>query len=124
MLSLISTERCDAIFCFIFHSYVQRAGFDGAPMHEDRVKAKGDKGAVPTSATPAKKHVTFVNEQDKPEMEKAELFYEDSFWAKLGAADPPQAVNSYEGQVWNVKVEGKIVKTFVVSKEAKQVYTI
>ena len=109
---------------FLSRDCAQRAGFDGAPMHEDRVKAQGDKGAVPTPAVPAKKHVTFVNEEDKPEFESAELFYEDSFWAKLGAGDPPQAVNSYEGQVWNVKVEGKVLKTFVVTKEAKQVYTI
>lgn len=91
-------------------------------MHEDRVKANGDKGAVPTSNAPAKKHVTFTNEGKSHEFDNAELFYEDSFWAKLGTGDPPQAVHSYEGQVWNVKVDGKVVKTYVVNKEAKQMY--
>ena len=93
-------------------------------MNEKRVAENKAKGTAPSSNAPAKKHVTFINKGGVPEFEKAELFYEDSFWAKLGDGDPPQAVNSYEGQTWNVKVDGKTVKTWVVNEEDIQKYTL
>ena len=102
-----------------------RAGFDGAPMNEKRMAEKRARGEdVPTSTAPPKKRVTFAKENGKEEFANAELFYEDSFWAKLGDGDPPQAVNSYEGQIWNIQVDGKVVRTWQVGKPEKQKYTI
>ena len=46
-------------------------------------------------------------------MDNAGLFYEDQFWGKFGKGDT-LSVNTFEGHVWNVKVDGKIVKTWVV----------
>lgn len=100
-----------------------RAGFDGAPMNEKRMAEKKANGETPTPSGPAKKHVTFTNEEGNPDFAKAEMYYEDSFWARLGGDDPPQAVNSYEGQVWNIKAGGKIVKTWTVGKEPTQKYS-
>jgi hypothetical protein len=77
-----------------------------------------------TSDGPHKKLATFVNEGKNPDYEKAELFYEDSFWAHLGEGQPPQSVNTYEGQIWNIKVNGEITQTFVIGVDEKQQYTI
>ncbi|CAB9510690.1 Probable prolyl 4-hydroxylase [Seminavis robusta] len=103
-----------------------RAGFAGAPMNEKRLAEKRDKGEVPTvpSDVPPKKHVTFQNSGSDPTFENAELYYEDQYWGRLGDGDAPHAVNSYEGQVWYILVDGAIKKTFSVNKEPVQVYTI
>lgn len=103
-----------------------RAGFAGAPVNEDRIAANKKKGKAPTISadTPPKKHVTFVNEGKDPFYDNAELYYLDQYWGRLGDGDAPHAVNSYEGQVWNVKVGGKVVKTWVVGKKEVQKYAV
>ena len=50
-------------------------------------------------------------------MNKAELFFEDQFWGKMGPDDTELAVNTYQGHVWNVKVDGKVVKTWTIKEE-------
>ncbi len=53
-------------------------------------------------------------------MNTAELFYENTFWGKLGKGDPVLHVNTFESHVWNVKVNGKVVKTWVIkAKDGK-----
>ncbi len=50
-------------------------------------------------------------------MKIAELFFEDKYWGKLGADDPYLFVNTYRGHVWNVKVDGKVVKSWIIKDE-------
>jgi hypothetical protein len=50
-------------------------------------------------------------------MNKAQLFYESSYWGNLGPDDDPLRVNTYEGHVWNVKVDGDTVKTIVIKEK-------
>jgi uncharacterized protein YegJ (DUF2314 family) len=57
-------------------------------------------------------------------MKNAVLFFQDTFWGKLGFGDPPLYVNTYKGHEWNVKVDDVIVKTFVIDDTPQQSYTI
>lgn len=50
-------------------------------------------------------------------MAKAELFFENQRWGSLGHGDKPLAVNTYADHEWNVRVDGKIVKKWVVKEE-------
>ena len=54
--------------------------------------------------------------------DKAELFYnEDTFWGPLGKDDAEFSVNTYETHKWNLKVDGKIVKTWqILNKDGAQ----
>lgn len=47
-------------------------------------------------------------------MTNAELYFGDQFWAKLGPNDPMTRVNTYETHVWNVLVDGKVVKSWTI----------
>lgn len=88
-----------------------RTGFVGAPIKK---KFQGKSGKVTADTANPKVSGTFVNSGRDSRMDKAELFYEDTFWAKFGKDDPSLSVNTYEGHVWNVKVDGKIVKTWII----------
>jgi len=103
-----------------------RAGFSGAPVHEDRVAAKKKKGGneAPVPNQHPQKHVTFENKGSDPTFENAELFYEDKHWGPLGEGDTPHVVNSYEGQRWHVKVKGQIKRTWVVGKNPIQNFEV
>jgi hypothetical protein len=79
---------------------------------------------TPSIATPLKKHVIFANKGNDPDFEAAQLFYMDHYWGQLGHADAPHSVNSYEGQVWHVKVHGVVQKTFVVGMEERQEFVV
>ena len=59
----------------------------------------------------------FVNSGNDETMDNAELFYEDTFWGRLGKGDPELSVNTYQGHTWNVKVNGKTVTTWVISEK-------
>jgi hypothetical protein len=88
-------------------------------------KSKGESLDTPSIATgPEKKHATFQNSGNDPTFAKAQLFYEDQYWGPYGEGDPHLAVNTYEGQVWNVKVDGVVKKTFIVGKDATQVFVV
>lgn len=59
----------------------------------------------------------FKNSGADPSLNNAELFFEEQFWGKLGPNDPDLGINTYRGHTWNVKVDGKVVKTFTIKEE-------
>lgn len=61
-----------------------------------------------------KKTAVFSNTGQNPEYRAAELYYENQFWSKLGHGDPDVSVNTYDGHVWNVQVDGKVVMTWTI----------
>jgi len=91
-----------------------RTGFAGSPIKKKFRDEYGGSAVVQDSNNDRKVSGSFVNSGRDPNMDKAELFYEDTFWGKLGKGDPPLNVNTFEGHLWNVKVDGKIVKTWSV----------
>ena len=98
-------------------------------MNEKVLAEKKQKGelsldAPSIAAGPPKKHVTFQNSGNDPAFAKADLYFEDQYWGPFGEGDPDLAVNSYEGQVWNVKVDGAVKKTFIVGKDKIQIYVV
>mmetsp|Transcript_17929 Transcript_17929/g.41347 ORF Transcript_17929/g.41347 Transcript_17929/m.41347 type:complete len:640 (-) Transcript_17929:74-1993(-) len=91
-----------------------RTGFSGAPIKKKFQAENG--GAVFSKPTNMKISATFRNKRNDPLFDQAELFYDDTFWGKLGKGDPILSVNTFEGHVWNVKVSGKIMKTWVIKE--------
>jgi len=89
-----------------------RTGFPGAPIKK---KFQGESGSPVVTDTNINLKINgrFKNSGKDPIMDNAGLFYEDQFWGKFGKGDT-LSVNTFEGHVWNVKVDGKIVKTWVV----------
>ena len=59
----------------------------------------------------------FKNSGQDPTFANADLFYQDRFWGSLKPGDPELGVNTFEGHVWNLKVNKKVVKTWVISEE-------
>jgi hypothetical protein len=87
-------------------------GFPGAPRNP-----RSDSARSPTPQY-NKKIAVFTNTGRNPEHDHAELFFgDDMFWAKLGKGDPSVSVNTYEGHVWTVKVNGHVHKKFVVKDD-------
>jgi 2OG-Fe(II) oxygenase superfamily len=67
----------------------------------------------------------FRNTGGDPSLNEAELYYnEDTHFGKLGPNDPPIAVNTYEGHVWHIKVNGEIQRTFVIEDKPRQVFKV
>lgn len=100
-----------------------RGGFPGSPVNQevvDRNRATGKQSEEEYS----QKKGSFTNTQTDETMRDAELYFQDTFWSKLGFADPQSNVNTFEGHQWNVKVGDKIVKTFVIDKTPVQKFTI
>ena len=63
-------------------------------------------------------HAIFKNPGNDVAYENAELYYnDDRRWGPLGNGDPPLKVNTYKGHVWNVIVDGKIVKSWTMSED-------
>ena len=93
-----------------------RDGFEGAPRNP---KAKQ---AAPSSVSSDVRVVTFQNTGGNPAFDSAKLFYgDDMFWSKLGKGDPSVSVNTYPGHVWNLKVDGEVVKTWKIKVGDKRV---
>lgn len=90
-------------------------------MREDLI-AKGYK--PPQNNMPKQLHATFTNSGKDAAMENAELYFEAMLWGKLGRDDPDLRSNTYEGHRWNVRVNGKVVKKFVIGKEKTQIFEI
>ena len=94
-----------------------RTGFAGAPIKK---KFRDEYGGVVDDQNDRKVNASFENSGKDPSMSTAELFYENTFWGKLGTGDPALHVNTFESHVWNVKVNGKIVKTWIIkAKDGK-----
>lgn len=98
-----------------------RGGFAGSPVNEEVVKRNRAKGKAPDDG---QKKASFTNTNTDEGMRNAQLYFQDTFWGKLGFSDPVLSVNTYEGHQWNVKVGGKTVKTFVITKKPMQMYSI
>lgn len=101
-----------------------RGGYPDAPFNED-VVARNRKNNVKEEESPYKQlHATFTNSGENLEFKDAELYFQETFWGKLGHNDPALAVNTYEGHEWNVMVKGEKKKTWIISKEEQQFYTL
>jgi hypothetical protein len=103
-----------------------RQGYPGAPIKE-KFRKEGEGGAT-TSPTVNFKEIkaVFKNSGVEPSLNNAELFFEEQSWGKLGPNDPELGVNTYRGHVWNVKVDGNVVKTWTINDEGgeQQYFTI
>lgn len=93
-----------------------RQGYPGAPMNE-KLKEKKENAASSPSNEFVKIDAGFTNRGNDPAMANAQLFYEDQFWGKLGHGDPSLHANTYRGHRWNIKVDGKTVKTWIIKEE-------
>lgn len=96
-----------------------RQGYAGSPIKEKfRTEKKEETSHTSAPAVDFKEiHGKFRNSGANPTMDNAELFFEDQFWGKMGPDDTELAVNTYQGHVWNVKVDGKVVKTWTIKEE-------
>jgi hypothetical protein len=99
-----------------------RGGFPGSPVNQDVVDK--NRAANKSPEQDIKKHATFYNNKGDETMRYAELYFQETFWGKFGFDDPPLAVNTFEGHVWNVLVDSKVVKTFTIGKEKDQKFSI
>jgi hypothetical protein len=88
---------------------------DGYPDNPKNPNYQGERKEEQTEHHPGRVNGVFSNSKTNPEYENAELYYLDQFWAKLGFADPDVSVNTYPSHVWNVRVNGKTVKTFKIT---------
>lgn len=98
-----------------------REGFAGAPYKGD---GNGGGGGASPDNGPTQLSAVFSNTAEDPALANAELYYEDTFWGPLGPADKPLEVNTYEGHKWNVKVDGKVVKTWHIGAEPRQEFKL
>ena len=99
-----------------------RGGFPGSPVNQAVVDRNRKTGKTP--ADDMQKKASFSNTNTDDSMRNAELFFQETFWGKLGFGSPALNVNTYEGHQWNVKVDGKTLKTFAIDKRATQLYTV
>lgn len=96
-----------------------RRSFKGAPMRDDVDPA------TLSDNMPKQLVATWKNTGEDPAMANAVLYYDEAqYWGQLGPNDKQLRANTYEGHRWNVKVDDKVVKTFVIGKEPKQEFKI
>ena len=99
-----------------------RSGYPGAPVKE-KFRDGTQKEEATSSPSVSYTQVTarFRNTGKDPEMADAFLYYgEDRQWGPLTYPGPEIGVNTYEGHVWNVKVDGKTVKSWTISEKNGQ----
>mmetsp|Transcript_22553 Transcript_22553/g.63889 ORF Transcript_22553/g.63889 Transcript_22553/m.63889 type:complete len:622 (+) Transcript_22553:230-2095(+) len=100
-----------------------RGDFPGQPLREDdqaKELLKKQRTQSPESVA-----VTFRNTRKDPRFKQADLYYDEAqHWGKLGFNDPPLRANSFEGHRWNVRVDGKILKRFVIGSDEHQIFTV
>ena len=128
LFSIVRYSSMLLLFGCLFSSAVgvwntPRDGFPGQPINPKYVPTEDD------SPTPQYQQIraTFVNSGNDPTFDKAVLYYnEDTYWGPLGKGDKDIAVNTYESHRWNLKVDGKIVKTWQILEKngQQQTYTI
>lgn len=94
-----------------------RQGFPGAPIKEKFRKDRGDSNTSPSANQFKKITATFQNSGQDGALQEADLYYEDQFWGILRNGSPVLSVNTYQGHVWNVKVNNEIVKTWIISEQ-------
>mmetsp|Transcript_51402 Transcript_51402/g.59473 ORF Transcript_51402/g.59473 Transcript_51402/m.59473 type:complete len:647 (+) Transcript_51402:31-1971(+) len=91
-----------------------RSGFSGSPIKK---KFQKENGGTSTAPVNMKISATFDNAGKDSTFDNADLFYQDQFWGSLKPGDPARGVNTFDGHIWNVKIEGKVVKTWVITDE-------
>ena len=92
-----------------------RTGNKNAPRRSD----------VPPEPNPEELYVTFRNDNNDPRYDKAEIFYKDH--RNFGSLGPGKSfrAHTYKGHVWNIKVDGETVKSYVITgKEEEEVHVI
>jgi hypothetical protein len=96
-----------------------RQGYPGAPIKEKFRKDKGgnNPGSSPSANQYKKITATFQNSGQDVALKDADLYFEDRFWGNLRNDSPVISVNTYQGHVWNVKVNSEIVKTWTISQQ-------
>ena len=99
-----------------------RSGFPGSPKNAEVVARNRASGKSPDQDE--QKKASFSNSGEDERARHAQLFFQDTFWGKLGFGDPALNANTYEGHQWNVKVDGVTLKQFVIDKKKQQRYTI
>ncbi len=91
-----------------------RKGHEGAPMLDGEEATQRNTISNQISAT-------FKNSGKDEAMKDAELYYDEAmFWGKLIPGEPAFRTKTYEGHRWNVRVDGKVVKTWVIGKDPEQ----
>jgi hypothetical protein len=107
-----------------YYPTAPRQGYPGSPIKE-KFRKDGSATTSP-STTHTKINGRFQNTGKDPEMANAQLFYMDQFWGKLGHDAPSLAANTYEGHVWNIQVDGKVVKTWTIATKdgTEQIFKI
>ena len=66
----------------------------------------------------------FLNSGDNPEYNDATLYFDEGgYWGKL-TPGARLAANTYEGHLWNVKVNDVIVKTWVIGADDQQKFVL
>ena len=67
----------------------------------------------------------FTNSGKDPAFKNVELWYDEGmFWGKLGHGGDRHRVNTYVGHRWNTRVDGEIVKEFVITDKDVQTYAV
>ncbi|KAL7489496.1 hypothetical protein ACHAW6_015127 [Cyclotella cf. meneghiniana] len=99
-----------------------RGGFPGAPVNKEVVER--NLASNKQSQDSLQKKVSFSNAGRDERFRNAELFFQETFWGKLGFGDPDLNVNTFEGHEWNVKVGDEVLRKIVINKNAAQRYTI
>jgi hypothetical protein len=74
---------------------------------------------------PDLRQVTFSNNGIDPDLQFAELYYGDhKFWAILGHGDPAVTIDTAkEGDVYNLKVDGKTIKSWIIGEDKSYSFT-
>jgi len=99
-----------------------RNGFPGSPKNQHVVEK--NRAANKSPEHDVQKHATFYNTKSDESMRNAQLFFQDTFWGLYGFDDPPLGVNTFEGHKWYVRVDGEVVKSFIIGKEKNQEFNI
>lgn len=102
-----------------------RSGYPDAPVNQDVVdRNRRHKDDEAETSGYQQLQAVFSNSGKDPLYKYAELYFQDTFWGKLGHGDPNLGVNTFEGHEWNVMLNGKKVKTWYINKEMHQYYEL
>ena len=99
--------------------YGPRNTYPGEPKKKQHKKKT--RPIEPPKPHPGTKSASFKNGGKLHE--NAELYFRDQFWDKFDAGAVLN-VNTFEGHEWNVRVNGDIVKEWVMDRRPRQVYEI
>ena len=106
-----------------------KPGFDGEPLKrrfiEEEIEEEDEEEEQEEARTAKQFSVAFKNSGEDDSFANAKVYWnEDAFFGKLGPNDPPVRVKSAKGHEWNIKVDGKILRTFVVGEDEYQEFIV